>query len=82
MSKSKYRRESDRPLASMWYYHNLKLEKEKKAWQGINENLPANAFADDVTVEEVGTYNPLPTLIVGGYSSLGEYEKETQDFGR
>lgn len=42
------------PLASFEY--NKQRDRDKKAWQKVSDNLPDNAFADDVVPDEAETY--------------------------
>jgi hypothetical protein len=43
-------------------------------------NLPDDAFADDVNADDdVGTYHKRMTEVEGGWSSLGEYEKTNKE---
>jgi hypothetical protein len=76
----RYKREEDKPLSSINYGHNIEIERDKKAWQLSNAMIPDNAFADDVTEEDVGHYYHRETHVVGGWSSLGEYEKSSTEF--
>jgi len=76
----RYKREEDKPLSSINYGYNIELERNKKGWQLNNAMLPDNAFADDVTEEDTGHYYPRETHVVGGWSSLGEYEKGSTEF--
>lgn len=77
--KNRYRREEDRPLSSINFGHNIELERNKKAWEASNAMLPDNAFADDVVEEDIGHYYHRETHVVGGWSSLGEYEKSSTE---
>ena len=67
---------------------------ENRCWSGINghddaerrkffapkpNNLPENAFADDVIDNDVGVYYTRATELEGGWSSLGEYEKFSKE---
>ena len=67
---------------------------ENRCWSSINgyddaerrklyapkpNNLPADAFADDVVDNDVGIYYARATELEGGWSSLGEYEKFSKE---
>jgi hypothetical protein len=76
----RYKREEDKPLSSINYGHNIEIERDKKAWQLNNSMLPDNAFADDVVDDDNGHYYHKETHVLGGWSSLGEYEKSSTEF--
>lgn len=76
----RYKREEDRPLSSINFGHNIEIERDKEAWKANSAMLPDNAFADNVAEEDIGHYYHRETHIVGGWSSLGEYEKGCTEF--
>lgn len=76
----RYKREEDKPLSSINFGYNMELERNKQAWQLSSSMLPDNAFADDVIEEDTGYYYHRETHVVGGWSSLGEYEKSSTEF--
>ena len=62
---SRYRRAEDRPLASINYGQRQETERNRKACREMSEGLPDNAFSDDVTDNDVGTYYSKPTELLG-----------------
>ena len=54
---SRYRHAEDRPLASINYGQRQETE--------MSKGLPDNAFSDDVTDNDVGTYHSKPTELLG-----------------
>ena len=76
----RYQREEDKPLSSINYRHNIELKQNRKACKALSASLPDNAFADNVIDNDIGHYYPKETHVVGGWSSLGEYEKGSTEF--
>ena len=76
----RYKREEDRPLSSINFGYNIELERNRKACIDNSSKLADDAFADDVVEEDTGHYYHKETHVVGGWSSLGEYEKGSTEF--
>ena len=77
--RGRYKREEDKPLSSINFGYNAELERNRKACKALSESLPDNAFADNVVEEDIGHYYHRETHVVGGWSSLGEYEKSSTE---
>ena len=71
----RYKREEEKPLSSINFGYNIELERNRKACIDNSSKLADDAFADDVVEEDAGHYYHRETHVVGGWSSLGEYEK-------
>ena len=64
---SRYRHAEDRPLSSINFGQRQETERNKKACKEMSKGLPDNAFSDDVTDEDVGTYYSRATELLSNH---------------